>query len=346
PVGYAYAAAVVVWPLALALALGMRRTPPSETSSEPHWLSREAGLVISLILLGNMALATLLGTLAPTIMEALRGRAVAVSQSFYEGTVGWLGLALLFVLGVCPSLTWGHTRASLLARRMILPAAFGLAVGIALSAMGLWSGFAVPSLAILAYAFAATLRDLVVDLARSHGPAAEEPPRRIHGRLGRTRRRLGADLVHLALLLMALGIVGSNAYGLSGRIALRPGESAPVGGYTLSYTETVREALPRSERLAAQLTLARSGRVLAELAPERNYYAQMEQWVSEVAVYPGLGQDLYIILEGITDEGIVGLGVLIIPLVSWLWIGGALLLLGGAIAWWPARQRPKDAPSL
>jgi cytochrome c-type biogenesis protein CcmF len=73
------------------------------------------------------------------------------------------------------------------------------------------------------------------------------------------------------------------------------------------------------------------------------YHWNVEQWVTEVAIHSTLAQDLYVILAGLEQDGLASFQVLVNPLVAWLWVGGALLLCGGIIAWWPStsdRNRP------
>ena len=55
-----------------------------------------------------------------------------------------------------------------------------------------------------------------------------------------------------------------------------------------------------------------------------------------MAIHTTLKQDLYVILAGFERDGTASFRFLINPLVVWLWIGGAALLVGGSVAWWPA----------
>jgi cytochrome c-type biogenesis protein CcmF len=46
------------------------------------------------------------------------------------------------------------------------------------------------------------------------------------------------------------------------------------------------------------------------------------------------------------DDGLASFQILISPLVAWLWIGGAMLLAGGVLAWWPAPTRSREGSPL
>jgi cytochrome c-type biogenesis protein CcmF len=157
-------------------------------------------------------------------------------------------------------------------------------------------------------------------------------------RRGRSPRRrcLGAALVHLSLFLMALAIVGEGFFKTQQRAVLRPGERATVGHYTLTYEGLNRQISPAAYRLQAALRVERGGRV-SVLRPENSFYRDVEQWVTEVAIGPGLDEDVYVVLLGLSEDDKASFQILINPLMSWLWIGGALMLLGTVAALWPGR---------
>ena len=98
------------------------------------------------------------------------------------------------------------------------------------------------------------------------------------------RRRLGATLVHLSLLFMALGVVGEGFFKTERWAVLRPGERVEVGSYTLTYEGTNAQITPAKHRLQATLRVERNGRAWAVLRPEKNFHWNAEQWVTEVAV--------------------------------------------------------------
>ena len=77
--------------------------------------------------------------------------------------------------------------------------------------------------------------------------------------------------------------------------------------------------------------------------PEK-YLHRSYQPVTEVAIRSTLREDLYVILLSWEEDGTTAFKVLINPLVNWMWIGGAVFVLGGLIAFWPARQKPPIIP--
>ena len=82
-----------------------------------------------------------------------------------------------------------------------------------------------------------------------------------------------------------------------------------------------------------------------ELKPEERFYEQGAdgQAMPEVAISFGVFSDLYLNTVDIdAQQGIATLEVFVNPLVNWIWVGGALLTLGGLICLVPVRKAKKS----
>jgi cytochrome c-type biogenesis protein CcmF len=149
------------------------------------------------------------------------------------------------------------------------------------------------------------------------------------------RPRYGAHIVHLGIVLIAIGVTGSSIYQDEVQFALEPGEQVEASGYTLLYRDLISAELPDQQSYTAVVDVLRGNRQIATLHPEKDFHWNVEQWVTEVAIHSTLKEDLYLILAGFEPDELASFRLLISPLVIWLWIGGAALLLGGTLAWWP-----------
>ena len=73
------------------------------------------------------------------------------------------------------------------------------------------------------------------------------------------------------------------------------------------------------------------GDALGTLEPEKRFYKASRQGTSEVGVRPRLNEDLYLNFGGMSDDGERAvIQAYVFPLVSWIWIGG-LVLIGGTL---------------
>jgi cytochrome c-type biogenesis protein CcmF len=149
-------------------------------------------------------------------------------------------------------------------------------------------------------------------------------------------------LIHFSILLIVMGITGSQAYQSEVQVALAAGERVEVNGYTLVYEDfTYRQVEEDGNKVRYQavVDVYRGARKVATVTPERNLHSNVQGAVTEVALRMGLVEDLYVVLASLEADGLAAFQVLVNPLVIWLWIGGAVLIVGTLVATWPPRKR-------
>ena len=343
PIGYYFIAFILLCLLVFVALLRLRRRKLREEHDLRVLLSREASLLLTNLLLGGAALVILVGTLFPTLAEAIQGRQAALDVSFYERTVGPLAQLVVVLIGLCPWLAWGGVSFARLLQELWPSALAALATAILLFALGVREVVPLLSFSICAFVVVSIVAIFYRDIAarlRQDGKGVWPALVRL---VTRSRRRYGAHLVHLGIVLMAMGVVGSSLYQDEVQVALAPGEKVDVQGYTLEYRDFLSKELPDQQQFTAVMGASRGGRAIATLRPQKEFHWSVEQWVTEVSIHSTLREDLYVILAGFEQDGLASFRVLINPLVAWLWVGGILLLCGGGMAWWPSaskRSRP------
>jgi cytochrome c-type biogenesis protein CcmF len=325
------------------LALALWRLPLLRAAPEGHpqldsVASREAAILLNNLLLVGVATPTLWGTVFPLLSEALRGVKIAVGPQFFEQVNGPIFLLLVLLLGAGPPLGWRRTSRRSLDRIFRWPAAAALAAVLLLVALGMSSGPALAALGACALVAGTVAAEVVRGtLARRRG--GEPLPRAFATLVARDRRRYGGYLAHLATALLGAGVVGSTFFQTEHTVALRQGESAQVGAYTLEFDGLQARRGPDYRAVFADLTLRGPGGA-RPLRPERRTYDGWEsQPTSRVAIhttFPRL-DDVYVLLAGWEDDSTASLRVFVNPLVVLIWLGGVLLFAGALISAWPAR---------
>jgi cytochrome c-type biogenesis protein CcmF len=156
--------------------------------------------------------------------------------------------------------------------------------------------------------------------------------------------RYGGYIVHIAIILITIGVVGSSLYDVENDATLKPGESMSINNYTLTYDNIDSYETESKTVVTTTLSVRNSGKLIARLSPEKYFHRSYEQPVTEVAIRSTLKEDLYVILVGWETDGTATFKVLVNPLIKWMWIGSVVLVLGGVIAFWP-ETRPPSPPS-
>lgn len=279
---------------------------------------RESAFLLNNLLLVGLALTVLVGTLFPLFAEALSGARLSVGEPYFNTTGVPIALALLFMMGVGPALPWRKASAVVLRRRLLLPAAAAVVLALVLLAAGLHKPKALAAVALGGFVLAQAIWDI--------GRIAYRRA------LVSNRRRIGGQIVHIGVALIAIGIAVSSSYQVERQETLRRGESMRVGSHSIRFDGLAVVQEPRRRVLQAQLTL--DGR--QSLRPALNMYRNAQQATASPAVRESLGTDVYAILvEGARDGSAATIRVLLNPLVTWLWFGGAVILAGAAIAAFP-----------
>ena len=156
--------------------------------------------------------------------------------------------------------------------------------------------------------------------------------------LRKNQQRYGGYIVHLGVVLVLLGTAGSvlNEERLEN---VRPGSEIRLHDYRLRYLTA--EALPAQHYggARARIALYRGEQPLAVMAPEKRMYWLEQQPASIPSIHSTLQEDLYVILTALEADGSATLKVYRNPLVSLIWIGGAVFVLGTLAVMWPHPNR-------
>ncbi len=336
PIGYYFLALIALVLLGtLGLAVARRSLLQSHVEMEDA-LSREGAFLLTNLLFTGLAVAVLLGTVFPALTGLLMGAPLALGQAFFDRVSEPLALALIFLLGVCPLLGWRH--AGNLRSGLIAPAgAVVIGVGALVLGLNMHQPLALVAFGLIAWAGGTIAQEFVRGAAARRQVTGEAFWKAPLNLVIRNRRRYGGYLVHLAILLIALGVTGAGLYKVERQVTLRRGEGANVGPYQVRFEGLVSEIAQDKERHIATVGVYVGNTRIGTLRPEYNYYVNVRQFASEVAIRSTLREDLYVAVAAIAQDGSsVTFRVLINPLMAWLWIGGAVLLAGTVVAIWPA----------
>jgi cytochrome c-type biogenesis protein CcmF len=286
--------------------------------------SREGAFLLQNVLLVALTGAVLWGTLLP-LVSGMTGRELVVGAPYYERAGTPLMVALLALLAVGPLLPWRRVRTGWLPMLRWPLAAAGLALAAMLAA-----GVRQPGALLTMPMVAAGLATCLAEYGR--GAAAA---RRLSGPwplaaarvLARNRRRYGAYMAHAGMLAIAAGLIGSHTWQQSRQATLRPGQSVTVGSHTLTYEGVAARSEADHSALVARVRLGDEA-----LEPARLTYPSLGgQAVTQPAIRSAPLDDVYVVLAGADSSG-AALTVYVNPLVTWIWVGGALLVGGVLLA--------------
>jgi cytochrome c-type biogenesis protein CcmF len=165
--------------------------------------------------------------------------------------------------------------------------------------------------------------------------------------LAQNHRRYGGLVVHLGVVLIAIGVATSTVGKLEREATLNKGETLELGRYAVRFTGLSAADQPTHLLVQATLELTDNGRPAGTLHPGQRLYPGSTSPFASVALRYGLMRDFYVILGAFDRQGMwVQIKAQVHPMVAWIWLGGLVVVSGGALALWPvARRAPASVPA-
>ncbi len=330
----------------IAVGLLLWRLPMLRSENELDSIfSRETTFLLNNLILVGIAFTVFWGTIFPVISEAVRGIKITVGPPFFNRVNTPLGLILLFLMGVGPLIAWRRASLGNLRRNFLWPAVLGLGGGVLLFAGGMRHVYALISFSLCIFVFATISVEFWRGVRARQAMLGGTAMAALAGLVAKNRRRYGGYIVHIGIVMIFLAITGTSAFKEEQQVTIRPGESFPVGSYSLRYDGVKAWETPHTAHLAASIAVLRDGKQIDTLLPEKRFYKKPEQPATEVAIRSTIGADLYVVLGSYDDETkMATIQAYVNPLVGFLSWGGIVLALGTMITIWPART-PRPAPA-
>jgi cytochrome c-type biogenesis protein CcmF len=296
-------------------------------------LSREATFLYNNLLLVALCLTILWGVLFPIVTQLVQGETRTIGRPYYDFFLRIFGLPLLLLMGIAPLIAWRKASARSLLRTLAWPIAAAVVAGVVLLVVG--AGSSTPGL--VAYSFSAfVLTTIAVELVRGTRATGS-----LFLLIARNRRRYGGYIVHAAVVLLAIGIAGSSAYQTTREVHLKPGQTATVAGYTLTY-KSIDPIVNDPNRTGEYAVLDVTGHWHGTLRSGDVTYTGFDETDRDVGIKTDWlrAEDLYVIADFSKGTNAVFFDVLVKPLVNLIWVAGIVFLLGSLVALWPdAREQ-------
>ncbi|HTJ31116.1 MAG TPA: cytochrome c-type biogenesis CcmF C-terminal domain-containing protein [Acidobacteriaceae bacterium] len=306
-------------------------------------VSREASFLFNNLVLLAACFTILWGTMFPVISEYVEGTKVTMGAPWYARIMIPIGVFLLFLTGVGPLLAWRASSLKSLRRNFVLPLIiFWVTAGVCL-ALGMkpWSDeghlYSVLTFALSAGVGTAVLSEFWRGAMVVRRQTGKNLVAAAYTLTRRSTRRYGGYLVHLGLVVVFIGFAG-YAFNSNAERAMSFGDELKIGPYTLKNVGNTQESNANYDSEFSLLDVYENGKKLTpQMAPEKRVYAANGQPQTMVAIRSTPRWDLYVVYEG-TDQatGLPMIKAFLNPLVSWIWIGLAIIVGGTLVALVPS----------
>ena len=289
----------------------------SVKQGEPFSLvSREGGIVANNILLSTILGIVLIGTLYPLFAEAL-GDKISVGPPYFNKATVPIALLIMLALVVGPLLRWRRDEANRL-QPLVLAPAFAAAVALVM-------------LLILAPG-AGIFPILGLALAAALAVAAWLPL------WGRNLRRtplpvFGMVIAHFGLAVSITGMAAESGFSSETLAAMTPGETRSVAGWKVKLRDVTPVVGENWVAIQGDMLAMRRGEGV-KMAPQSRQFFAPEQQTNEAALLTRWDGQLYAVIAQPSggDDKRWQVRLWWKPLVTFIWLGGIFVALGGSMA--------------
>ena len=302
-------------------------------------VSRESMFLLNNLFLVAAAFTVFFGTVFPLLSEAVRGVKISVGAPFFNLVNIPVFLSLLFLMGVGPLIAWRRASAENLKRNFLKPVLAGFVAAAALRAVGVANGLVLTAMGLVVFVASTIALDLF-RAVRARRRSGDGWSAATWGLLLRQNRRYGGFIVHLGILVVALGVAGSQAWSVQKEVTLDRGQSAELAGYHVRFDGLSASEESNHAKVTGAFTVT-NGRARGDvLHPAKKFYPQDQSPIAAVDYRLGFFEDIYVVLGDFANDGShATIKVQVNRMVSWLWMGGLVLTLGAALAILPDARR-------
>ena len=306
-------------------------------------VSRESSFLFNNLVLLVLCFTVLFGTLFPVLSEFVQGSKVTMGAPFFNRIAVPIGLFLLFLTGIGPLLAWRATSIRSIRRNFVLPCIATVGSAMILMASGIrpWrineldqagSIYALVCFSIGAGVTVAILTEYLRGVRVVRTQTGRNFFSSAFLLTRRNNRRYGGYLVHFGIVALFIGLAGA-AFNQSRELEMGFGDSLTIGHYKLVCQSYTQDSNPNYDTDFALLDVYDRNQKIAQMAPEKRFYNASQTASTIVAIHSTALRDLYVVFEGRnpeTNKPIIK--VFLNPLVSWIWIGVAIIIFGTFIS--------------
>jgi len=303
-------------------------------------VSRESAFLLNNVFLVAASFTVFFGTIFPLLYEAVWQEKVSVGGPYFNTINIPLFLGLLFLMGVGPLIAWRRASLESLRRNFVKPVLAGIVVAAVLRVLGVGHALVLLAAALVVFVTGTMVLDFW-RAARARRRTGDGWAAATFGLLLRQNRRYGGFVVHLGILVVALGVAGSQAWSLQTEATLARGETVELGGYRVRFDGLDASEESNHGKVTGTFSVTHGARPVDVLRPAKKFYPQEQTPIAYVDYRLGLLEDVYLVLGDFARDGShATIKVQVNRMVSWLWLGGLVLTLGTVLAVLPDRRRP------
>lgn len=348
---HSFAQSAVGWPMLLftsatilgCLALWAWRWGRGDLASDHQLdalISRESMFVLNNWIFLGITIMVLWGTFSPVFSELFTGDQITLGKEYYNTVTMPLFGAMYVLMGIAPLVAWKKASLPALGRSLLGPIALTLVTVALLVLTGTRHWLALLGYGLVFFAGFVTIVEYYRGVRARMG-RGESPFTALLKLFSRSRQRYGGYFIHLGVVVIGIGVIGSSLFQQETQETISAGERITLGNMAMVY-ENAFDATADDGRtmLIAEVGVYRDGQRVADIRPRKDLFQTSDMTMTIAGQYTTLESDFYVLVTGIEGQRLT-FHVYLNPLINLVWWGGIILMIGTFIAIWPTPDADK-----
>tara|TARA_Y100000768_G_scaffold386698_1_gene375742 strand:+ start:8155 stop:10113 length:1959 start_codon:yes stop_codon:yes gene_type:complete len=303
------------------------------------YLSRESSFLLNNVLLVLTSLIILWGVLFPVISIIFTGTEISVSAPYFDKTAGPILLGIIILMGIGPILSWRKTTVRATISRILPSLILTIIFLVCLLILGINKFFPLISLCSIFFVLTIIIKEWVGG-TKSRMTSSMNPLTAFSKMIISNRGRNGGYIVHIAILALAFGVVGTKFYDQRIDTNINISEEIAFKNYNILFENIDQEITNGNSVTKAKFSVYdEEKKFIGKIEAMHSYYPNYNQISVRSGILSNPIEDLYIIPKDFIDETNMTVRIAVNPLAWWIWASGPILLIGTLITLWPSRQR-------
>lgn len=350
---------------------------PGDNDIMESLVSRDAAYYFNNVIMVVFTVALCYLTVASALPSWLPFGGQSLGSGTYNAIARPLGVVYCAIIAVCPLLSWVKTDPKAFWKKARIPAACAVVMFVALMAyfvttlypaydaviqaggtdaeallsegpVWYYNGIAVVGFAVASLLFFNTL----FMIGRAAGARAKatgkNPVAAFFCGLHFDASRFGGYITHFAMAIILVGLVGSSMYVTEKTGYVDYDQESDTGGtfviqnYELRFTNSEVNESSNGKQIDYMTEFdvydTESGAYIGHVTPSVTLQSATQQTKLNASVISFPTEDLFVVYRGVNDAGQLSMDVRVNPLVSFVWVGFGLLVVGTAIATFGRRK--------
>jgi cytochrome c-type biogenesis protein CcmF len=301
-------------------------------------ISRESMFVLNNWIFVGITIMVLWGTYAPVFSEIFTGEQITLGKEYYNAVAVPLFGVMYVLMGIAPLVAWKKASISALGRAIRVPLALTVATVAVLFVTGTHNGGALLGYGLIFFAGYTTVVEYYRGV-RARMVKGENPLTALSRLFTRSRQRYGGYFIHLGVVVIGIGVIGSTVFQMETQETISQGESISLGNMTMVYSDAFSAiADDGRDMVVANVAVYRDGQHVADIRPRKDTFQNQGMTMTIAGQYTTLESDFYVLLTNWEGQRLT-FHVYLNPLINLVWWGGIVLMIGTLIAAWPTPQR-------